>query len=149
MESCLSVLSSVRLGGIGCFSISPSGCVSLSSFHPDSRRFLRLAAGNQSSQFKVFCFFLSTAPQVFTRVRTSFSEILHQLPIRSLCFLDDWLILASSEEECFRAREVVLQLCPELGIRIKGRKSSVTPIQISSFLIVDEFSVFRAPPAAL
>ena len=36
--------------------------------HPASRRFLRFTAGGRTWQFRVLCFWLSTVPQVFTRV---------------------------------------------------------------------------------
>ena len=64
--------------------------------HPASRRFLRFTAGGKTWQFRVLCFGLSTAPQVFTRVMAPVSGFLHQLGIRMLRYLDNWLILASS-----------------------------------------------------
>ena len=67
--------------------------------HPASRRYLRFTAGGKTWQFRDLCFGLSTAPQVFTRVMAPVSGLLHQLGIRMLRYLDDWLILASSQEE--------------------------------------------------
>ena len=66
--------------------------------HPVSRRFLRFTAGGKTWQFRVLCFGLSTAPQVFTRVMAHVSGFLHQLGMWMLRYLDDWLILASSQE---------------------------------------------------
>ena len=43
-----------------------------------------------------------------------------------LRYLDDWLILASSKVACLQARDRLLQVCDELGIRINHRKSSDT-----------------------
>ena len=63
--------------------------------HPASRRFLRFTAGGRTWQFRVLCFCLSTAPQVFTRVMAPVLGFLHQLGVRMLRYLDDWLILAS------------------------------------------------------
>ena len=41
---------------------------------------------------------------VFTRVMAPVSVFLHRQGIRILRYLDDWLVLASSEVECLRAR---------------------------------------------
>ena len=54
-------------------------------------------------QFKVLCFGLSTAPQVFTRVMAPVSTLLHQSGIRLRRYLDDWLIQASSREQVLLA----------------------------------------------
>ena len=50
---------------------------------------------------------------------------LHQLGIRLLRYLDDWLILASSWEEALWAREQVLSLCLELGVQVNMQRSSL------------------------
>ena len=46
--------------------------------HPESRKFLRFMVGGKVYQFKILCFGLSTAPQVFTRVMAPVSAILHR-----------------------------------------------------------------------
>ena len=56
-------------------------------------------------QFRVLCFGLTTAPHVFTRVMAPVSVFLHRLGIHVLCYLDDWLILAASQEEDLWARD--------------------------------------------
>ena len=102
--------------------------------HPASRRYLRFTARGKTWQFRVLCFGLSTAPQVFTRVMAPVSGFLHQLGIRMLRYLDDWLILASSQEEACWARDKVLSLCQELGIVVNLEKSTLTPSQIIVYL---------------
>ena len=57
--------------------------------HPASGRYLRFTAGGKTWRFRVLCFGLSTAPQVFTRVMAPVSGFLHQLGIRMLQYLDD------------------------------------------------------------
>ena len=63
--------------------------------HHDSRRYLRFVVEGRTYQFRVLCFGLTTAPQVFTRIMAPVSTILHKYGVRMLRYLDDWLILAS------------------------------------------------------
>ena len=118
--------------------------------HPQSREFLRFTAGGRAWQFKVLCFGLSTAPQVFTRVMAPVSGFMHRLGVRMLRYLDDWLIVASSRQEACWARDMVLQLCPELGIIVNLEKSSLIPSQSIVYLGIQiESWTFRASPTPL
>ena len=65
---------------------------------------------------------MSTAPQVFTRVFTAVSAWAHFHGIRLLRYLDDWLVLASSEREAKQAIQSLLSLCHTLGIVINNRR---------------------------
>ena len=119
------------------------------SFHPSGRLddilgpAGRLPAGSCSSrfvvqgrayQFRVLCFGLTTAPQVFTRIMAPVSTILHKYGIRMLRYLDDWLILASSELACLQSRDRLLTVCTELGIQVNLTKSSLVPTQSLVYL---------------
>ena len=115
--------------------------------HPQSRKFLRFTAGGRAWQFKVLCFGLSTAPQVFTQVMAPVSGIMHRLGVRMLRYLDDWLIMASSHREACWTRDMVLQLCQELGIMVNLEKLSLTPSQPIVYLEIQiESRTFRASP---
>ena len=96
--------------------------------HPQSRRYLRFVFNKKIYQFKVLCFGLSTAPQVFTRVMAPLGKIVHLAGFRMVLYLDDWLVIASSRNEMLRAREFVLKLAEELGSHNKLRKVSFGPI---------------------
>ena len=76
--------------------------------HPSSRKYLRFIAGGRAWQFRVLCFGLTTAPQVFTRVMAPVSVMAHGLGIRLIRYIDDWLILVASEGEAAKARDVIL-----------------------------------------
>ena len=120
------------------------------SFHPSGRLdglpgpAGRLPAGSCSSRFaslpsirdtrkgvpvRVLCFGLTTAPQVFTRIMAPVSAILHKYGVRMLRYLDDWLILASSELACLQSRDRLLTVCTELGIQVNLTKLSLVPTQ--------------------
>ena len=140
--------------------------------HPESLRYLRFTMGGVSYQFRVLCFGLTTAPQVFTRLMAPISAILHRYGIRMLRYLDDWLILAESRTTCLQARDRLLQVCKELGLQVNLRKSSLIPSQDMTYLgmqiqsvrfiakptetrvanllkIIEEFLSSPDPPAAL
>ena len=116
--------------------------------HPESSKFLRFVACGKVYQFKVLCFGLSTAPQVFIRVMALVSAFLHHSGIRLRRYLDDWLIQASSREQVLLALDAVLQLCSSLGIVVNWDKSHLVPTQRMVYLgvLLDSVS-FRASPA--
>ena len=70
--------------------------------HRSSRKLLRFLSEGTVYQFKALCFGLSTAPQIFTSVFAAVSAWAHSHGIRLLRYLDDWLVLASSEVEARR-----------------------------------------------
>ena len=102
--------------------------------HHDSRRFLRFVVAGKTYQFRVLCFGLTTAHQVFTRIMAPVSAILHRHGVRMLCYLDDWLILASTEIACIQSRDRLLAVCKELGIQVNFKKSSLVPSQSLVYL---------------
>ena len=102
--------------------------------HHDSRRFLRFVVAGKTYQFRVLCFGLTTAPQVFTRIMAPVSAILHRLGVRMLRYLDDWLILGSTEIACIQSRDRLLAVFKELGIQVNFKKSSLVPTQSLVYL---------------
>ena len=147
METVQSVLASVRQGD-WMVSLDLKDAYLQVPVHPESRRFLRFSTPEGTFQFKVLCFGLSTSPQVFTRVMAPVSVILHSLGIRMLRYLDDWLILAKSLQECLWARDKVFQLCQELGIQLNLEKSQMVPTQVATYLgMIINSTTLRASPA--
>ena len=76
METMASVLASIREGDFMA-SIDLSDAYFQVPVHKDSRKFLRFTLGGTVYQFKVLCFGLAIAPQVFTRVFTLVSSWAH------------------------------------------------------------------------
>ena len=62
------------------------------------------------------------------------STILHRHGVRMLRYLDDWLILASTEIACIQSRDRLLSVCKELGIQVNFKKSSLVPTQSLVYL---------------
>ncbi|KAI2648975.1 Transposon Ty3-G Gag-Pol polyprotein [Labeo rohita] len=54
--------------------------------------------------------------------------------IRILNYIDDWLILAQSEIEAVRHRDVVLAHMKVLGLRLNAKKSVLSPLQRTTYL---------------
>ena len=76
METMATVLTSIRKGDFMA-SIDLSDAYFQVPIHKDSRKFLRFSLGGAVYQFKVLCFGLATAPQVFTRVFSLVSTWAH------------------------------------------------------------------------
>ena len=75
------------------------------------------------------------------------AKILHSSGVLLLRYLDNWLVLATSEEACRRMKELILNLCKELGIVINMEKTSLTPTQVMTYLGMDiNFVTLRASP---
>ena len=72
--------------------------------------------------------------QVFTRVFAAVSAWAHSRGIRLLRYLDDWLVLSSSEKKAKESIRELLSLCRTLGIVIKEKKSDLVPSQSAKYL---------------
>ena len=115
--------------------------------HPQSRKYLRFVWGSKTFQFKVICFGLSTAPQIFTRIMAPVSYILHTRGVRMLRYLEDWLLLSATREQSIAARDEALNLCQHLGLLINLEKLNVLPSQTTSYLGMEiNSSILRAFP---
>ena len=133
METLQSVLLSVRPGD-WMVSLDLKDAYLQVPMHPDSRKFLRFMVGGKVYQFKVLCFGLSTAPQVFTRVMAPVSAILHRMGVQLCRYRDDWLLQASSRQQVLLALKTVLWLYRSLGIVVNWEKSQVIPTQQMVYL---------------
>ena len=133
METAQSVLQSIRSGD-WMISLDLQDAYLQVPVHPESRRYLRFCLGDQVYQFRVLCFGLSSAPQVFTHVMAPVSSIMHRFGFRILRYLDDWFVLGSSLQEIVRAMDFLLTLCSKLGIHVNLPKSSLTPSQLQDYL---------------
>ena len=133
METVASVLVSVREGDF-LASLDLKDAYFQIPIHGSSRKLLRFMSEGTVYQFKALCFSLSTAPQVFTRVFAAVSAWAHSRGIRLLRYLDDWLVLSSSEKKAKESIRELLSLCRTLGIVINEKKSDLVPSQSAKYL---------------
>ena len=132
METVASVLLSVREGDF-LASLDLKDEYFQIPIHGSSRKLLRFMSEGTVYQFKALCFGLSTAPQVFTRVFAAVSAWAHARGVRLLRYLDDWLVLSSSEKKAKESIRELLSVCRTLGIVI-NEKSDLMPSQSAKYL---------------
>ena len=133
METAASVLLSVREGDF-LASLDLKDAYFQIPIHHSSRKWPHFVPDGTVHQFKVLCFGLSTAPQVFTRVFATVSAWAHSRRVRLLWYLDDWLVLASSETRAKHHVRELLFLCHSLGIVINEEKSDLSSSQSVEYL---------------
>ncbi len=97
-------------------------------------QFLRFAFEGVAYQYTVLPFGLSLAPRTFTKCIDAALSTLRQMGICILNYLDDWLILAQSEDELLSHRSFLLSHLECLGLRVNFAKSELSPSQRISFL---------------
>ncbi len=93
------------------------------SILPSHRKFLRFAFRGKAYQYRVFPFGLALSPRTFTKCVDAALAPLRLQGIRILNYIDDWLILAHSEQMAVQHRDVVLAQMKELGLRLNAKKS--------------------------
>ena len=90
--------------------------------HPQSRKYFQFILNGKMHQFRVFCFSLTAAPQVYAQVMAPVLVFLHQIGC-----LDDWQILAPGYSVILLARDMTLVFCQELGICVNLEKFCLVP----------------------
>ena len=133
METASSVLLSVRKGDF-LASIDLKDAYFQIPVHVFSRKWLRFVLNGTVHRFRVLCFGLSTAPQVFTGVFTTVSAWAYACGVRLLRYLDDWLVLASTEARARQHVRDLLSLCNSLGVVLNREKSDLNPSQSEEYL---------------
>ena len=101
---------------------------------PNSRKFLRFSFHNQTFQFRVLPFGLSTALMEFTIVVKEVKLVARARNIWMHQYLDDWLIRVKDRDTCFQDTQTLLALCQELGWVVNLRKSELEPKLIFNFV---------------
>ncbi|KAI2652402.1 Transposon Ty3-G Gag-Pol polyprotein [Labeo rohita] len=115
------------------------------SILPQHRKFLRFAFRGKAYQYRVLPFGLALSPRTFTKCMDAALAPLRLWGIRILNYIDDWLILAQSEQVAAQHRDVVLAHMKELGLRLNAKKSVLSPSQRTTYLgVVWDSTTMRA-----
>ena len=104
------------------------------SVYPPHRQYLRFAFQGVCYEYRVLPFGLSLSPRVFVRCTEAAIAPLRRRGIRLATYLDDWLLLARSEQEASLNTRIVTKHLSDLGFVINAEKSQLSPTQEISFL---------------
>lgn len=108
---------------------------------PRHRRFLRFAFEGIAYQFMVMPFGLGLAPRTFTKCVDAAFSPLRASGMRILNYLDDWLILAHSEDVLNSHKHTLLRHLESLGLCVNVQKSVLRPSQTIMYLGVQLDSI--------
>lgn len=98
------------------------------------RKYLRFLFNGRLYQFTCLPFGLSSAPFTFTKLLKPVNEYLRSRNVTSVNYLDDFLMLGCSEEECSRNVELTTSLLRNLGFIVNATKSFLSPSTQCKFL---------------
>ncbi len=101
---------------------------------PHHRRFLRFAFEGTAYQYSVLPFGLALAPRTFSKCMDAALSPLRASGIRILNYLDDWLILAQSQDTLLSHIDSLLIHLESLGLCVNMRKSILAPSQSITYL---------------
>ncbi|XP_015284102.1 PREDICTED: RNA-directed DNA polymerase homolog [Gekko japonicus] len=87
------------------------------------RQYLHFATGEDHFQYKVLPFGFSTAPRVFTKTMVVVTAHLRLLGVSVFPYIDDWLLVANSEDLLLKNIQITLSLLQTLGLCINHKKS--------------------------
>ncbi len=102
--------------------------------NPRDRKWLRFAWKDRIFQFRVLPFGLSQSPWVFTRIVREVIRHVRVQGLRVFAYLDDWLLLAATEQACMSHRDLLLRTAERLGFRVHPIKSDLEPSQTFTYL---------------
>lgn len=105
------------------------------SIHKDFRKYLCFQFDGKVYQFTVLPFGLSVAPYLFTKLMNPLVSKLRSQGIVCIYYLDDWLLMAESHQECSHAIKLALSLLESLGFSINLQKSILTPSPRCQFVL--------------
>ena len=120
--------------------------------HQEHRQYLQISWKGMIYQFNCLPFGLSSAPRVFTKTMRPVIAWLRQLGCRIITYIDDNLIMASTEEQARCLAETAVALLEALGFVINRPKSILQPcqeLQFLGFVINSKKMTIRVPPEKL
>ncbi len=101
---------------------------------PHHRRFLRFAFEGTAYQYYVLPFGLALAPRTFSKCMDAALSPLRASGMRILNYLDDWLILAQSQDTLISHIDSLHIHLESLGLCVNMQKSILAPSQSITYL---------------
>nr|CAH7729120.1 unnamed protein product [Callosobruchus chinensis] len=98
------------------------------------KKYLRFCFNGSTYEYNCFPFGLSCAPQIFTKILKPVVSHLRKRNLLSVIYLDDFLLLGVTLEECALTTRETIGLLEHLGFLINYKKSSPNPDRICNFL---------------
>lgn len=98
------------------------------------KRFLRFKFDKKLFQFTCLPFGLTSAPYVFTKIIKPVISTLRRKGFLSVVYLDDFLLLGRTREECELNVSQTLDFLRNLGFIINKEKSRLSPAQCCKYL---------------
>ena len=93
---------------------------------PLSSSLSMLQAGQSSIHLQGYALRAEHSPRVFTKLADSVVQELRRQGILVAAYLDDWIVWATSKDECLQAAKTVLDFLMKLGFTINFRKLRLT-----------------------
>lgn len=97
--------------------------------HPNLARFMNVAVGNKIFQFQSACFGLSPLPMIWMMVMKVLLRLWRGQGLQVFVYLDDILIIGSTEFAVQRALGIVLRDLEQSGLLVNTKKSQLVPTQ--------------------
>ena len=102
--------------------------------HPSSRDLLGFSVNGKTYRYRAMPFGLKPAPRVFSRLVSEVAAYLRGRGLRLFCYLDDWLLVAGSEQLLAAQVLILVQTVQALGFIINWDKSELSPTHTPIFL---------------
>lgn len=112
--------------------------------HQNSKKFLRFMWEKKIFEFQCLPFGLCTAPWVFTKLMKPIASHFRSQGWMSVVYLDDWLLIGESYEQCQKNVEITCNYLISLGFIINKSKSNLEPSMKCQYLgFIFDSRVFR------
>lgn len=98
------------------------------------RKYLRFSFQGKIFEFCALPFGLSSAPYIFTKLLKPLAATLREKGFLSIIYLDDFLLVGDTLQECNRNVEETLRLLDSLGFVVNFQKCELNPSRERKFL---------------
>lgn len=98
------------------------------------KKYLRFYFENKIFEFQCLPMGLCTAPFVYTKLMKPVVSYLREKGFMSTLYLDDFLLIANSKQECLLNVNTTLEFLERLGLIVSYKKSELIPSKVVKYL---------------